>query len=323
VQLEGDDVALELRAELTAFRPGVLSLTEQLRLGEHRIALTPHGGFATGRVTLRRVPRGRYAFTGATATVEDPFGSHAASRPSRKAARCRAPAPVDLAGVHRERTLGAGVTAAPAQAERLRLPACASTSRASRRAACLALDGQARRADGQGLEDAPRATTCDRARRRRCPCRPSFDAQVRAAYRCCGHSPPVDAPRCSRSTVQPSTTTSPPARLCGHDALAAAEPDGATPVAALLGGEIEPARTGRRAVVVTAAIPRALSDWLVGARPLPAAQPWSTSTPACPLGAACRRRICAPGGGVMVQSPGAAMTCPRPRRPPLRAAARA
>src|SRR3954470_4467497 len=76
LQLEGEDVALELRAGLTrGLRPAVLVVTERLgRVGAHRIPPEPHRGVATGRVTLRRVPRGRYPFTGATATVEDPFG---------------------------------------------------------------------------------------------------------------------------------------------------------------------------------------------------------------------------------------------------------
>ena len=272
VQLEGDDVALELRAELTrGLRPAVLSVTEHLgRLGAHRIALTPHGGFATGRVALRRVPRGRYAFTGATATVEDPFGLARGESPvAEGGALLVHPRLVDLAGVFTDNgTLGAGgrrlLLRRPSgfdfhgvrehqQGESLRRVPWPSTAK---RGELMVKD----------FEDAPRdelAIVLDAAG---APAGPSFDAQVRAAgslLRAFASGGRTVLLAINRAQPEYHHVASERDWHAAYDALAAAEPDGATPVAALLGGETSPLARVGELVVVTAAIPRALGDRLV------------------------------------------------------------
>ena len=74
--VEGDDVVLDVELEprsplgLTS-----VSVVERFaRLGERRIPLRRDGRFLRGRYVLRSVPRGRYALDEATALVEDPFG---------------------------------------------------------------------------------------------------------------------------------------------------------------------------------------------------------------------------------------------------------
>jgi uncharacterized protein (DUF58 family) len=74
--VEGDDVVVDVELEPS----GPLGLTsvsvvERLaRLGERRIPLRRQGRVLHGRYMLRSVRRGRYALDDATAVVEDPFG---------------------------------------------------------------------------------------------------------------------------------------------------------------------------------------------------------------------------------------------------------
>jgi uncharacterized protein (DUF58 family) len=272
LQLEGDDVALELRAELTrGLRPAVLSVTERLgRLGEHRIALTPHGRLATGRVTLRRVPRGRYAFTGATATGQDPFGLARGVSPVADAgALVVHPRLVDLDRVFTENgTLGAG-------GRRLLL----------RRPSGFDFHGVREHQQGESLrrvhwpstakrgelmvkefEDAPHdevAIVLDAAG---APAGPSFDVQVRAAgslLRTFASGGRTALLAINRAQPEYHHVASERDWHAAYDALAAAEPDGSTTVAALLGAEVSPLARVGELVVVTAAVPRALADRLV------------------------------------------------------------
>jgi len=272
VQLEGDDVTLVLRAELTrGLRPAVLSVTERLgRLGAHRIGLTPHGGFATGRITLRRVPRGRYAFTGASATVEDPFGLARGESPiGDGGALLVHPRLVELAGVFTESgTRGAGgrrlLLRRPSgfdfhgvrehqQGESLRRVHWPSTAK---RGALMVKD----------FEDAPRDELAIMLDAAGAPAGPSFDVQVRAAgsllraFATAGRTALLALNR-----VQPEYHHVASERdwHAAYDALAAAEPDGITPAAALLGAEDGPLAHLGELVVVTAAVPRALADRLV------------------------------------------------------------
>jgi uncharacterized protein (DUF58 family) len=271
VQVEGEDVSLELRASLTrGLRPAVLSVTERLgRLGEHRIALTPHGGFATGRILLRRVPRGRYAFTAATATVEDPFGlARGESEVADGGALLVHPRLVSLDGVFTDTgSHGAGgrrlLLRRPSgfdfhgvrehqQGESLRRVHWPSTAK---RGELMVKD----------FEDAPRdelAVVLDAAG---VPAGPSFDTQVRAAgsllrtFVSGGRTALLAINR-----VQPEYHHVASERdwQAAYDALAGAEPDGSTAVAALLGAEASPLARVSELVVVTAAVPRALADRL-------------------------------------------------------------
>ena len=272
LQLEGDDVALEVRAELTrGLRPAVVSVTEWLgRLGEHRIPLALHGGFATGRLTLRRVPRGRYAFTRATATVEDAFGlARRESQVAEGGALLVHPRLVDLDGVFTESgARGPGgrrlLLRRPSgfdfhgvrehqQGESLRRVHWPSTAK---RGELMVKD----------FEDAPRdelAIVLDAAG---APAGSSFDVQVRAAgsllraFASGGHTALLAINGARPEYHHVASERDWPA---AYDALAAAEPDGVTPVAALLGAEASPLVRGGELVVVTAAVPRALADRLV------------------------------------------------------------
>ena len=272
VQLEGDDVTLVLRAEMTrGLRPAVLSVTERLgRLGDHRIRLTPHGGFATGRTTLRRVPRGRYAFTGASATVDDPFGLARRESPVRDGGALLVhPRLVQLAGLFTESgTRGAGgrrlFLRRPSgfdfhgvrehqQGESLRRVHWPSTAK---RGALMVKD----------FEDAPRDELAILLDATAAPAGPSFDVQVRAAgsllraFATAGRSSLLAL---NRVPPEYHHVASERDWHAAYDALAAAEPDGNTPAAALLGAEGGPLARVGELVVVTAAVPRALADRLL------------------------------------------------------------
>ena len=75
--VEGDDVVIDVDLEPRGpLGIASVSVVEQFaRLGERRIPLRRDDGlFLRGRYVLRSVPRGRYALDHATAVVEDPFG---------------------------------------------------------------------------------------------------------------------------------------------------------------------------------------------------------------------------------------------------------
>jgi uncharacterized protein (DUF58 family) len=72
--LEGDDVEIDLRAELAA-APPALAIEERIGgLGARRTALVRHGRRAAGRYVLSALPRGRYPVERSAAIVDDPFG---------------------------------------------------------------------------------------------------------------------------------------------------------------------------------------------------------------------------------------------------------
>jgi len=73
---EGDDVVMDVELEPRGpLGLASASVVERLaRLGERRIPLRRDGRLLRGRYVLRSVPRGRYALDDATAVLEDPFG---------------------------------------------------------------------------------------------------------------------------------------------------------------------------------------------------------------------------------------------------------
>jgi uncharacterized protein (DUF58 family) len=81
--VEGDDVVVEVELEPRGqLGLASVSLVERFaRLGERRIQMRRDGRFLRGRYVLRSVPRGRYALDEATAVVEDPFGLEQGSVP--------------------------------------------------------------------------------------------------------------------------------------------------------------------------------------------------------------------------------------------------
>jgi uncharacterized protein (DUF58 family) len=272
VLLEGNDVALELRAELTGgIRPAVLWITERLgRLGEHRVALEPHGRVATGRITLRRVSRGRYPFTGATATVEDAFGLARAEAPvADGGALLVHPRLVELDGVFTD----SGARGADGRRLLLRRPSgfdfhAVREHQQGESLRRVHWPSTAKRGElmVKDFEDAPRdelGIVLDAAG---VPAGPSFDVQVRAAgsllraFASGGRSALLAI---SRARPEYHHIASERDWQAAYDALAAAEPDGVTPVSALLAADAgRLARVGEL-VVVTAAVPRALADRLV------------------------------------------------------------
>lgn len=74
--VEGDDVAVDVELETRGplWLASVSVVERFARLGEQRIRLRRDGRLLRGRYVLRSVPRGRYALDHVTAVVEDPFG---------------------------------------------------------------------------------------------------------------------------------------------------------------------------------------------------------------------------------------------------------
>src|SRR6266540_1300336 len=73
---EGDDVEVELLLRLDGRvpPPGVTIVERIAKVGELRSTLERRGGDLIGGYVLRALPRGRYVLEEATAVVEDPFG---------------------------------------------------------------------------------------------------------------------------------------------------------------------------------------------------------------------------------------------------------
>lgn len=81
--VEGDDVVVDVEVEPRGpvWLASVSVVERFARLGERRIPLRRDGRFLRGRYVLRSVPRGRYSLDQATALVEDPFGLEQGSVP--------------------------------------------------------------------------------------------------------------------------------------------------------------------------------------------------------------------------------------------------
>ena len=81
--VEGDDVVVDVELEPRGpLGLASVSVVERLaKLGERRIPLRRQGRVLRGRYVLRSMPRGRYALDDASAVVEDPFGLEQGSVP--------------------------------------------------------------------------------------------------------------------------------------------------------------------------------------------------------------------------------------------------
>ncbi len=275
--VEGDDVRVHVTAELTAgLRPLGLTLTERLgRLGEQRAELHVEGRRASGRYALYGVPRGRYRFDSATIALEDPFGLARAEDPlPAGGALLVYPRLVELDGLFSEsgrqghhgrrlllrRPAGFEVHGVRDYQEgeslrRVHWPSTAKRGRlmvkdledAPRDELAVLLDAQAGGVTG-GRSDS------------------SFDAQVRAAG-----SILLSLARSGRRSLLVVNAATPVvqrvASLDGdwqaaYDTLAASEPNGAAPLAALLAGDAGPVGRAVEIVAVTAALPPALVERL-------------------------------------------------------------
>jgi uncharacterized protein (DUF58 family) len=271
-QLEGDDVRVELAAELRrGLPPAGLAARERVgRLGEQRATLQLEGRRAWGHFMLRRVRRGRYRFEDAAVVLEDPFGLARAEYPlPAGGALLVHPRLVELDALfsetgpegHRGRRL---LLRRPAgfelhgvrdyqEGESLRRVHWPSTAK---RGHLMVKD----------LEDSPRdeiAVVLDA--QAATAARDSFDVQVRAA----GSVLQAYTRRGRRALLAINAhapayhrVTSAGDWHAAYDALAAAEPTGASPLAALLVAEAGPVSRAVELVAVTAGVTPAIVDRL-------------------------------------------------------------
>jgi uncharacterized protein (DUF58 family) len=271
-QLEGDDVRIELAAELRrGLPPAGLAARERVgRLGEHRAALTLEGRRAWGHFKLRGVRRGRYRFEDSAVVLEDPFGLARADYPlASGGALLVHPRLVELDGLFSE-TGPEGH-----QGRRLLL----------RRPAGFELHGVRDYQEGESLrrvhwpstakrghlmvkdlEDAPRdeiAVALDAQAATASP--DMFDVMVRAA----GSLLQLYARRGRRALLAVNARAPEYHRVASagdwhaaYDALAGVEPTGASPLAALLVAEAGPVARAFELVAVTATLTPALVDHL-------------------------------------------------------------
>jgi uncharacterized protein (DUF58 family) len=277
--VEGDDVdvALEL-ASGGLVRPGAVRVVERTnRLGEREAVVRRRArGVLAGRYRLQAVPRGHYRFEPARAVVEDPFGL------ARREVTVEAPGAllvlpriVHLEGLFSE----SGAHAHEGKRLLLRRPAgfdVHSVREYERGESLRKVHWRSTARRGQlmvkELEDAPRdevAVVLDASARAQAGTPPdsTFDVQVRAA----GSILRAHALR-GRRTVLVVTSQERELRRLGTDggawrgvleALAAAEADGTTPVAAVLAGEGNAAAQALDVVVVTAELAPELADRLL------------------------------------------------------------
>jgi uncharacterized protein (DUF58 family) len=271
-QLEGDDVRVELAAELRrGLPPAGLAARERVgRLGEHRATLAYEGRRAWGHFMLRRVRRGRYRFEDSAVVLEDPFGLARAEYPlPAGGALLVHPRLVELDALFSE-TGPEGH-----QGRRLLL----------RRPAGFELHGVRDYQEGESLrrvhwpstakrghlmvkdlEDAPRdeiAVVLDA--QAVTAVGDTFDVQVRAA----GSVLQTYSRRGRRALLAINAHAPEYQRIAGegdwhaaYDALAAAEPTGDSPLAALLVAEAGPVSRAVELVAVTAELTPALVDRL-------------------------------------------------------------
>jgi uncharacterized protein (DUF58 family) len=268
-RLEGDDVEVRLELEHRAHvPPPSLTLVEQVEgLGERRTSLEA----SQGTYTLRRLPRGRYAFVDVRAVIEDAFGLHRAEvEVAAPATILVYPRLVDLERLFSEggsyghdgrrlllrRPSGFDLHSVREyeQGESLRKVHWRSTAK---RGELMVKE----------LEDAPRdevAVLLDAAAG---PARTAFDVQVRAA----GSLLLAQARRGRRAVLIVNGLARTTQRVhsfetdwrAAYDLLAAAAPDGRTPAAALLADEGGSAARARELTVVTGDVSAQLVDRLL------------------------------------------------------------
>jgi uncharacterized protein (DUF58 family) len=275
---EGEDLVVDLELETEArVAPASVVVVEQIgRLGERTTPLHRHGRQLRSSYVLRKLPRGRYAYAGARAVLEDPFGLE-----------------------RTEVTLGGGGSL-------LVYPRLVELDRLFSETGAQVLDGRRlllRRPSGfelhsvreyehgeslrkvhwrstarrgqlmvKDLEDAPRDEVAvlldaDGAAVVGTPPESSFDVQVRAA----GSILRSHVRRGRRAVLVVNSALPAAQRVHSSDGdwrralelLAAVEPDAHAPLAALLGVEESPASRALDLAVVTARLAPELVDRLV------------------------------------------------------------
>ena len=276
--LAGDDVPVRLELEVDGNIPaGSLVVRERIaRLGERETALDRRSGKLVGMYTLPNVPRGRYPVEGAHVVLEDPFSLERIEVPLPTSESILVyPRLVELDSLFSEsgsralegrrlllrRTTGFDLHSVREyeQGESLRRVHWPSTAK---RAQLMVKE----------LEDAPRdevavVLDADASIVTGRPPDSTFELQVRAA----GSILKAHASRGRRAALVINSIGRPHQRVYSFDGdwrrafelLAAVEPDGPTPVTALLADEAGVAQRALELTVVTAVLTPRLADRLL------------------------------------------------------------
>jgi uncharacterized protein (DUF58 family) len=276
--LAGDDIPIRLEVDLDGRMPsGALVVRERIaRLGERETVMVNRRGRLRGTYRLERVPRGRYPVESVDAVLEDPFGLERVEMklPAGESLLVY-PRLVDLDGLFSDsggralegrrlllrRPTGFDLHSVRdyEQGESLRRVHWPSTAK---RGHLMVKE----------LEDAPRDETAvlldaDAGAVAGVAPDSSFELQVRAA----GSILKAHASRGRRAALIVNSASRPYQRVHSFDGdwlrafelLAAVEPDGPTPVAALLADEAGPAGRSLELTVVTASLAPRLVDRLL------------------------------------------------------------
>jgi uncharacterized protein (DUF58 family) len=276
--LAGDDIPVRLEVDLDGRMPsGALVVCERIaRLGERETVMVNRRGRLRGTYRLERVPRGRYPIESVDAVLEDPFGLERVEMklPAGESLLVY-PRLVDLDGLFSDsggralegrrlllrRPTGFDLHSVRdyEQGESLRRVHWPSTAK---RGHLMVKE----------LEDAPRDETAvlldaDAGAVAGVAPDSSFELQVRAA----GSILKAHASRGRRAALIVNSASRPYQRVHSFDGdwlrafelLAAVEPDGPTPVAALLADEAGPAGRSLELTVVTASLAPRLVDRLL------------------------------------------------------------
>jgi uncharacterized protein (DUF58 family) len=276
--LAGDDIPVRLEVDVDGRMPsGALVVREHIaRLGERETVMVNRRGRLRGTYRLERVPRGRYPVEAVEAVLEDPFGL--------ERVEIKLPAGESLLVYPRLVELDAlfsdsGGRALEGRRLLLRRPTgfdlhSVRDYQQGESLRRVHWPSTAKRAQlmVKELEDAPRDETAvlldaDAAAVTGVPPESSFELQVRAA----GSILKAHASRGRRAALIVNSASRPYQRVHSFDGdwlralelLAGVEPDGPTPVAALLADEGGPAGRALELTVVTANLAPRLVDRLL------------------------------------------------------------
>jgi uncharacterized protein (DUF58 family) len=276
--LAGDDIPVRLEVELEGRMPsGALVVRERIaRLGEIETVMVNRRGRLRGSYRIDDVPRGRYAVESVDAVLEDPFGLERVELklPAGESLLVY-PRLVDLDGLFSD----SGARALEGRRLLLRRPTGFDlhSVRAYEQGESLRRvhwPSTAKRGQlmVKELEDAPRDETAvlldaDASAVAGVAPDSSFELQVRAA----GSLLKSHASRGRRAALIVNSASRPYQRVHSFDGdwlrafelLAAVEPDGPTPVAAMLADESGPAGRALELTVVTASLSPRLVDRLL------------------------------------------------------------
>jgi uncharacterized protein (DUF58 family) len=276
--LAGDDIPVRLELDVGGRMPsGALTVIEQIaKIGERETVITNRHGRLRGGYVLERVPRGRYPIESARVLLEDPFGLEQVEivLPAGDSVLVY-PRLVDLDGLFSE----SGARALEGRRLLLRRPTGFDLHSVrdyeqgeSLRRVHWPTTARRGHLMVKELEDAPRDETAvlldaDAATVVGTAPDSSFELQVQAA----GSILKSHAARGRRAALIVNSASRPFQRVHSFDGdwlralevLAAVDPDGPIPVAALLADEAGPAGRALELTVVTASLAPRLAERLV------------------------------------------------------------